>query len=260
MKKTLFSLLFLGLSLNPLLAESVVFGEDDASQTAYNNGWSGGNNGGSGFGEWNLYVTQEEGAESHAGLYIATLEENKDLDETAIKNKAFGLFANGKSFEAASAFRRFSTFLVPNDSFSFLMKTGPFKPKFDFDSPNKGAIGLTLRATSVATKPDEYNTDARFEFGAYEGEDNYQIYDGESSHDSGIPCAEAPISVTITLTSADTYNLEIIDLGTKKMTKLENRKFGGAAGAQLESFCIFDRDGETNDAYFNGLQLSKAAQ
>ena len=260
MKKILLPFFSLTFLLTPLYAESVVFGEDDASHSAYNNGWSGGNNGGSGFDTWNLYVAQEEGTESNAGFYIATIDEKKDLDEAAIKNKAFGFFANGKTFEAATAYRRFSQFLVANDTFSFIMKSGPFKQKFDYDSPNKGAVGLTLRATSVATKSDEYNIDARFEFGAYEGEDNYQIYDGESSRDSGIPCSEAPISVTITLTSADTYNLEVTDLGTKKTTNLDNRKLGGAAGAQLESFCAFNRDGETNDAYFNGFQLSKAAQ
>ncbi len=259
--KTLLSPLFaLALITSSLHAEEVVFGEDDATQSAYNNGWAGGNNGGTGFGEWNLYVTQEEGAESHAGMFIGNAEEGKDLAEVAIKGKSFGFFANGKSFEVATAFRRFSTLLVPGDTFSFLMKTGPFKQKFDFDSPDKGAVGLTLRANPNAAKPDDYNTDARFEFGTYEGEDNYQVFDGETGHDTGVPVSEVPISVAITLLTADTYTLEITNLGTKKVTKLENRKLGGAAGAALESFCAFDRDGETADAYFNGFQLSKPAQ
>ncbi len=140
------------------------------------------------------------------------------------------------------------------------MKTGPFKQKFDYDKPETGSIGLTLRASSTATKVDDYNQDSRFEFGSYEGQANYQIFDGDTSHDSGVPVVENPVSVTFTLVTADTYNLEITDLSTKKTTKLDNRKLGGSAGSQVESFCIFDRDGETNDAYFNGFQLSKAAQ
>lgn len=258
--KNLPIILFVALlvGLTSLHAENVVFGEDDASQSAYANGWNGGSNGGSGFQPWTIYAQQEEGTESHAGTFIGNTSDNKDLDEAAIHDKTFGFFANGKSFEAAAAFRRFAQLLAPGDSFSWIMKTGPFKQKFDYDKPETGSIGLTLRATPKGEKVDDYNLDSRFEFGSYEGQTNYQVFDGDTNHDSGMPVVENPIAVTFTLVTADTYNLEVTDLATKKTTKLDNRKLGGAPGAQLESFCLFDRDGETNDAYFNGLQLSKA--
>ena len=260
MKKILtFSAVF-ALLLGSVFAEQVVFAEDDASRSTYANGWSGGQNGGNGFEPWNLYVTQEENAESHAGLFTATIEDNSDIDEVGIKGKAFGFFANGISFEEATAFRRFATFLVPGDSFSFLLRTGSFERKFEMDSPEKGGVGITLRATSIAQKPADYNLDTRLEFGTYEGQENYQIIDGEAEKDTGIKVTDEPISVSITLLTADTYTLEVANLGSKQVTRLENRKLGGSAGAPIESFCAFNRDGEKSDVFFNGFQISKAAQ
>ena len=259
MKNTLFLLPALLIACT-LHAEPVVIGEDDASQGSYNNGWNGDTNGGSGFEPWVIMTTREEGTESNAGLFIATREGNKDFDETGINDKAFGMYANGKSFEVSAAFRQFARPLTAGDTFSFLMKTGPFKTKFDFDSPDTGAIGITLRAASGAAKTDDYKTEVRFEFGTYEGQANYQIYDGETSHDSGIPVSEAPLTVTFTLVTPDTYELEIMDFASKKTTKLDPRKLGGAPTTPLVSFCLFDRDGETHNAYFNGFQIAKPAQ
>lgn len=260
MKKFLTFCFLSALSTASLFGEQVVFAEDDASRSTYANGWSGGQNGGNGFEPWTLYVTQEENAESHAGLFIATIEDNSDIDEVGIKGKAFGFFANGVIFEEATAFRRFATFLVPGDSFSFLLRTGAFEQKFEMDSPDKGGVGITLRATSLAEKPADYNLDARLEFGTYEGEENYQVIDGESDRDTGIKVTDEPVSITIHLLTPDTYTLEVVNLGSKQVTRLENRKLGGAAGAPIESFCAFNRNGEKSDVFFNGFQLSKAAQ
>ena len=86
------------------------------------------------------------------------------------------------------------------------------------------------------------------------------IYDGEDKKVLDIPLNEAGLAITFTLTGADTYNVEITDLSNKKTTDLKDRKLGGSAGSEIGSFCIFDRNGEKNDAYFNGFQILQAPQ
>src|SRR5438132_1448416 len=82
--------------------ERVNVSEDDAAQGAYNDGWSDGKNGGSGFGPWILKTATGEG-ESHAGFFIATKSNNADLNNIDTSGKAFGTYANGVSFEQATA-------------------------------------------------------------------------------------------------------------------------------------------------------------
>jgi len=50
----------------------------------------------------------------------------------------------------------------------------------------------------------DYNKEAIFEFGFYEGKDNYQIYDGTGADktDSGIPFTDSGVIVTVTITGA----------------------------------------------------------
>ena len=104
---------------------------------------------------------------------------------------------------------------------------------------------------------DDYNKGVRFEFGFYEGQGNYQVYDGEEKHDTGVAFTDAGLSVTFTLVTADTYALEITTLADKKTTKLSGRKLAGTAAGALDSFSIFNRDGEKSDAFFNGFQVTK---
>ena len=163
-------------------------------------------------------------------------------------------------FEAVTAFRPIGRTLAPGMAFSFTMKHGEFVKKFDTDDPAPGSTGITLRTGNANANTDDYNRGARWEFGAYEGQGNYQIYDGEAKQDTGIPTSDGGLSVTFVLTGPDTYDLEVTKLDGKKTTKLKGRKLGGAAGGKLESFCIFNRDGEKADVFFNGFQVTKEAE
>ncbi len=88
-------------------ADQTNVAEDDASQDAYNGGFDSGKNGGSGFGEWKM--TSEGNDENrHSGFFVATTENNKDLNGIAKNGKAWGLFANGTGFEQAVAYRAFT--------------------------------------------------------------------------------------------------------------------------------------------------------
>jgi hypothetical protein len=249
------TLLCLGCSA--LIAESTVIAEDDASNSAYSaEKWDNSRNGGSGFGNWSLTAEGNDN-ERHSGFFIADTKNNPDLNGIVKSNKAFGLFANGPGFEQAIAFRPFEKALQKGDSFSFMMDHGTFEKKFDKDDPTPGSIGLVLRTSNANSSVADYNKDAVFEFGYYSGKDNYQIYDGSGTDkaDSGVPFTDAGISVTVTITGSDTYDLEIQTFKDKKLTKLPGRKL--SVGGSIQSFAIFDRNGETNDAYFNQFQVAR---
>ena len=237
-------------------AESVVIAEDDASQSAYGGKWDNTKNGGSGFTNWSLTAEGNDN-ERHSGFFIAETKNNPDLNGIAKADKAFGIFANGTGSEQAVGYRGFEKPLKTGDSFSFMMDTGTFEKEFDRDDPTPGSIGIALRTSNANSSVADYNKDAVFEFGYYSGKDNYQIYDGSGADkaDSGVAFTDSGISVTVTVTGPDTYDLEIQTLGDKKLTKLPGRKF--SAAGSIQSFAIFDRNGEKNDAYFNQFQIAR---
>lgn len=261
MKHPLFSAAVFAILLAPVFAsDRINVAEDEASHSAYNGGWEAGKNSGTGFGAWIFQAAGGVQADSHSGFFIADASGQGDIDNVGLGGKAFGMFANGVDFEVACAFRSFDAPLAVGDSFSLMMETSDFVKKFASDDPRPGLIGFSLRTGSAAETWDDFQAGARLMFGFYEGESNYQVYDGEDDHDTGVPVSATGVAVTVTLTSPDTYNLEITQLETKETKKLEGRKLSGDSGAPIESFAIYNQDGETGDAYFNGFQVSRAME
>jgi hypothetical protein len=248
------SALVLLFTLGAAFAAPTNIAEDDASKAEYGGGWDSGKNGGNGFGTWQMQ-SEGSGENRHAGFYIATTENNKDLNGIAKEGKAFGIFANGAGFEQAVAYRTLIKPLEAGDSFSFMLENGRFEKKFEKDESGGGAVGLVLRSGNSNSSPSDYNAAAMFEFGYYQGNDNYQIYDGSKSSDSGVPFTDAGLTITVTLTGSDSYDLEIQSMSDKKLTKLPGRKFS-SSGA-IESFALFNRNSEKNDVYFNQFQVSR---
>ncbi|HEX8078545.1 MAG TPA: hypothetical protein VF511_12080 [Chthoniobacterales bacterium] len=242
-------LLLLCLATAGLNAAPINIAEDDAS--GYGGSW--GKSGGSGFGDW-TFTNEGNDENRHSGFFIATTDNNKDLNGIVKEGKAFGLFANGSGFEQAVAYRAFEKPLGVGDSFSFMMETGNFEKKFEKDEGG-GAIGLVLRSGNANSSVEDYNKGALFEIGHYQGKSNYQIYDGSDKTDSGVAFSDEGISVTVTVTGSDTYDLEIQTMKDKNVTKLPGRKF--SSSGSIESFAIFDRNGEKNDAFFNQFQVSR---
>lgn len=256
MKKAVFvlSLVFCA-SLAGFAAPLDVVCQDDANQEEYKPGWDSGKNGGNGFGKWNLY-TQTTGEEhSHAGFYLASTSEKSDLNGIATGGKAFGIYANGVGFESAAAFRAFDRPLQVGQSFSFQMEHGQFVKKFETDSPTPRECGLTLLAKADLTRAEDYNLGARFEFGYSQADGAYIVSDGDGTKKLEAPFTDAGFSVTFTLVTADTYNLEVTVLSSRQTYHVDNRRLGGTKGDGLAGFCLFDRNGETNDVYFNGFQI-----
>jgi hypothetical protein len=196
---------------------------------------------------------------SNAGFYVANAGDHPDLKGSAKEGKAFGLYANGVNFESATAFRTFSKPVEVGQSVGVTFETGVFEKKFDVDSAAAGSVGITLRSGTAGNGIDDYNKGARFEFGVYAGTANYQIYDGQDDHDTGIAFIPGGVKLKFTLTGADTYDLEVTTLADQKTKTLSGRKLGGTAAGTIDSLCIFDRNWEKNDAYFNDLLVSPAA-
>jgi len=242
-----------------LASDRINVAEDEATHSAYNGGWQSGKNSGTGFGAWLFQTAGGVGTDSHSGFFVANSTEQKDLENAGTNGKALGMFANGVDFEVACAFRSFDAPLVVGDSFSLMMECGEFVKKFETDDSRPGVIGFSLRTGAAADAWDDFQTGARLQFGFYQGEGNFQVYDGEADHDTGVPFTAGGVSVTVTLVTPDTYNLEITTLDTKETKKLEGRKLAGDAGAPIDSFAIYNQDGESSDAYFNGFQVSRVA-
>ena len=76
--------------------------------------------------------------------------------------------------------------------------------------------------------------------------------------DSGIGVADAGVSVTVTVTGADTYDLEIQTLDDKNVSKLPGRKF--SESGDVESMAVFNRNSEKHDVYFNQFQISRESE
>ena len=237
--------------------EPVPVAQDDATQPAYSGGWTNASNGGSGFAGWNFQTLSGTG-DSYAGFYIVSASDHPDLKGAAKDGKAFALFANGVNFESATAFRAFTTPLAVGQSVSVTWQTGVFEKKFDVDSDIQGSVGIALRTGTAASGIDDYNVGARFEFGTYKDVANYQVYDGQEDHDTGVPFSDGGVRLKFTLTAPDLYDLEITTLADQKTTTLSGRKLAGAAGGSINSLCLFDRNWEKNDAYFNDLEVLPA--
>jgi hypothetical protein len=87
MKKLTFALC-LTLVFGLVRADQTNVAEDDASREAYNGGFDSGKNGGSGFGEWKM-TTEGNDENRHSGFFVATTQNNSDLNGIAHNDKAW---------------------------------------------------------------------------------------------------------------------------------------------------------------------------
>jgi len=230
-------------------------GEDQANQGMYSGGWNVGSGGDNGFFAWKM-ASKSESEGSFAGPYLAKLGEKPEIAPITT-DRAFALFANGKSYEESAAFRGIAIPLEPGDNFSFEILHGPFQQKGEQDDPAPGEVGVIYRTGNAAGSVEDINVGTRLRFFAREGSENYLINDKEKEFDTGIPITQEALALTLTLVDADTYDLEVISLRDKSVKLLEGRKFGGEAGTPIQSLAFFNRDAETHDFFFNNFQLSR---
>ncbi len=252
MKKTLLGLVFILPAIAS--AQTGTIAEDNASNYA---NWDDNSNLGTGFGPWQL--RGENGApdsqqESHAGFFIADTETHPLSEPIATDGKSFSMFANGFGYESAVAFRTFSKPLAPGETFSFTMIHGPIEQKFEGDDSAEGSYGFTLRSGNTSGGPSDYNQGARFEFSFQEGSNTYLIYDGSEVNDTNILQIQGPIEIAFTLLEDNAYLLVVKNIQTGETHRIEDRKLSGSGS--VDSFALYNRDGETNDPYFNNFKVA----
>lgn len=230
-------------------------GEDQANQGMYSGGWNVGSGGDNGFFAWKM-VSKSDGEGSFAGHYLGKLVEKPEAAPITT-DRVFALFANGNSYEESVAFRGIAIPLEPGDNFTFEILHGPFQQKGGQDDAAPGEVGVTYRTGSADGSVGDIDLGARLRFFAREGSANYLIKDREQEFDTGIPITQEALALTLTLVDADTYDLEVINLRDKSVKLLAGRKFGGEAGAPVQSLAFFNRNAETHDFFFNNFQLSR---
>jgi hypothetical protein len=238
-------------------SSQVNIGDDDADQGIYNAAWRDGTGGDNGFFPWKI-VAKADGEGSFAGNYLAKKAEKPEIAPIAA-DRAFALFANGKSYEEVVAFRGVSVPLEPGDNFSFDIKHGPFVPKSDKDDAAPSEVGVTYRTGNTNDSVSDAATGARLRFFAREGSPNYLIIDAEKEFDTGIPITSEAVALTLTVVDKDTYDLEVINLNDQSVKLFEKRKFGGDTGGAINSVAFFNRNAETHDFCFNNFQLMRNA-
>jgi hypothetical protein len=218
---------------------------DNAGDSTYAGGWTGGNNGGSGFGAWTL-----TGAGPSWGFFMGSSINNAAGTPPGIDTggRSWGLYANSGALTAA--YRAFGgSALAVGQTFRVSMDNGYIE--------GGNTVGFTLRTGNVTGGPADYNTGARFEF-VYVGGDavnSYKVLDADGQRDIGVPFTGTGLQLAFKLTSATSYTFRVTDnatSGTMVMT-------GRIVAATLDSFALYNRNAgpdTTHDAFFNSLAVS----
>ncbi|RIK71200.1 MAG: hypothetical protein DCC67_20410 [Planctomycetota bacterium] len=244
-QKTLAYAAALAALLVPARAYAIVVAADDSGDAAYNSGWATGTNGGSGFGAWTLRTTG-----GNAGSFQGNSDVNAGGD-------AFGLWAS--IGDRSAAYRAFNltngyTFLRAGDTFAWSMDNGGV-------DDSGSSVGLSLRTGNAASDAQDGTifSDRRFAFEFQQGASNYKIIDSTGNRDTGIGWRNSGLHLSLTLTGADSYSLQVTDAVTSNTLGMFTGTFTGTAGAQINSLSIYNRfagSGGARDAFFNNFAVN----
>jgi len=255
----------------------VLFACDDAADAAYDNGWTNGADGGTGFGPW-IFLTNKVNDGDAAGSFVAINGpgvDNDDLNSIGAGNppRAWGLFANeaatgGDDLQIAAAFRPFDLPMGTGQTFTIRLEHGGIQGgSLSGDTPPRtgGWVGFALRNLGPGQQddPDPFNAFASiqhaiFAFGFRGGNANYSLYDlnNPSGLDTGIPFVFDGVEVTFHLLTATTYDLAVRTLGPNGYcTTIGNRLL---TGAPIQYVAVYNRNAEEDDAFFNSLKVTNA--
>jgi hypothetical protein len=178
-------------------APAVTIAADDASQSAYADGWQSGDNGGSGFGPWALDYSGLLPGLFHAPQFIDRLP----LSGNSLGAPAFGLTTGNRDlFSDTSEARR---------SFSAPLGIGQ-TVSVDIDG---SALDPAARKFSSGNTFQLFGTNGQERFGLYTNNgflgDNWVV---TGDINTGIPAA-ASFHMDFTLATANTYNLSLLPIG-----------------------------------------------
>ena len=211
-------------------AASIAF--DAANDSEYDDGWQTGDNGGSGFGPWELTINPSN--PSTGGHFIGDSANNGGAPSGHINTagESFGLYANSgaisfttRSFDGGP--------LAAGQTFSIDMDNG-----FIQDGGNV-AFGLA---------DDEFS--ASLTFGFLGGDTFYKVFDSAGTTSTTVPFTDDGLSIDITLGAANTYTLSVNNV----IAATGTLDFPDPQYFILENFTA--GSGGSNDAYFNSFAVT----
>lgn len=212
---------------------------DNAADSAYNDGWQTGDNGGTGWGgAWNLF---DQGG--NGGYFVGTSQNNGFNDGNIDSDgKAWGLWANGGA--SAQATRPFNGSLSIGQTFVIDMDNG------FLDSGSW--VGFTLTGFG-----DPGSTD-QFSFFFQGGASNYKISVGRyvwySETDTGVGFTSKGVHVEFTLTGSTSYSVAITPNGGSTTVLTGNMVISSPID-HVELYNTHAGTGSAYDAFFNNIAI-----
>lgn len=177
------------------LGETIVF--DDASHTAYADGWQTGDNGGTGFGAWSLAYSGVSSGLFHNPQFITRLP----LSGNLLGTPAFGLTTSDR------------------DSYS---DTSEARRNFNAPIGIGDTLSVDLDGSALESGGRPYTSGNTFQLFGSDGQERFGLYTSSRFNDNnwatnrgvntGVASGSA-FRVEFTLVSADTYNLAILPVG-----------------------------------------------
>jgi len=200
---------------------------DDASQSAYGDGWISGDDGGIGWGGgWNLV------GGNNAGLFIASSGANSNLN---IGANAFGMYASAG--DLAQAIRPFAAPLGTGQTVRVMLENNWIQ--------TSNSVGFAL----------ENDSESLFECYFFGGEGAYRLTDSLGNRDTGVSWTDQGIEIVFTLTGATNYSATIA--GSNFTGNLMSR--ADQSIRRLRFWNYSAGAGENYNAYFNDLMLTEDA-
>src|SRR4051812_42176160 len=203
----------------PVLA--VTIAADDASQSAYTNGWQAGDNGGTGFGAWTF---------AFSGNRSDLLYDPQFIDRSPLAGDHFGAPTFALTTGARASFsdtsevtRSLNSPLAVGHTFSF-----------DIDGSVLSTTGspFTHGNTFQLFGPGGQERFGLFTTNQFNG-NNWSV---TGDVNTGVPAANA-FHVAFTLATANTYNLVLTPIGGGSPLFTQNGSaLGGTAGSAIQSF------------------------
>jgi subtilase family serine protease len=224
---------------------------DDTSQSAYAGGWFYGDNGGFGFSPW-IFTGLNPINNSGNGFYIGSSTNNGGGSGPGIdvNGKSWGIYGYNNGYATAYRALAYGPLQV-GQTLSFSMDNGYI---------NSGGpyVGFVLRTGNATGGPFDYVTGWRFQFVFFGGSSDYQLYDGSGQQDSGIFFTDTGLRFVFTLTTADTYALQVID-NASNTTNSFSGTLNGTSGSGINSIALFNFNAgasPSGDCFFNSFKVT----
>ena len=202
---------------------------------------------GDGFGSWNFFTNASNGGfftSSSTGNGDGDSNGDGDIDTTG---KAWGIYANSGDF--ASATRDFDTPMVPGDTFKIDMDNGWID--------NGSTVGFGLQNSSGENLIEFFYIG---KLNPTPDEDQYTLKSLDEPGDAGntgIGFTDEGLSITFTLASSTTVQVDITQLSDGTMTTYNRTLFNPGGTQEISKIRMFNAnagfDGERN-AYFNSIE------